>query len=64
MPEQIEDAVVLPSTPEPIPMKGVNNELFNKLVGYLDTRPHNEVRVLIDSLSSAPVINVLPAKAA
>ena len=69
----IEDAQVLPTTDEnkeevtsakeetpnnTVKLKGLTGEIFNQLVAYLNTKPHSEVRGLIDSLSSSPVIDV------
>lgn len=47
-----------PTLAPPIPYRGLTQDVFNSLMRYLDTKPHNEVRVLIDSLSSSILINV------
>jgi len=44
-----------------IKMKAITQELSNALVEYLNTKPHGEVRGLIDTLSStqtSPIIDV------
>lgn len=45
-------------TPNIVKMKGLNGELYNQVISYLNTKPHQEVRGLIDSLSSAPILDV------
>lgn len=42
----------------------ITPELAQSIANYLDTRPHREVRGLIDGLSSAQVLNVSVAQEA
>lgn len=46
-------------TPNTLKMKALTNEVYNALLQYLNNKPHNEVRGLIDSLSQSPVIDVI-----
>lgn len=55
MSEQIQEVA---AEQQAVPMRAINTDLFNRLLKYLDSQPHTDVRSLIDTLTSAPVINV------
>ena len=44
--------------PRVIQMKGLTNEVYKQLIDYLETRPHGEVKALVQSLSQAAVLDV------
>lgn len=56
MSEPVQEVAV--EQPQPVPMRGINTDLFNRLLKYLDTQPHTDVRSLIDALTGTPVVNV------
>ena len=58
MADTVDTEATVVETSKVVKMKALTPEVFNAALAYLDTRPHNEVRNIIDSLSSSPLIDV------
>lgn len=49
---------VEPTGPRVIKMRGLTGEVLDKLVEYLDTKPHGEVKGILAMLGQSPILDV------
>lgn len=56
--ERQEKPLELPKQEETIKMRGLTGEVLDRLVEYLDTKPHGEVKSILAMLTQSPILDV------